>query len=141
MILEHLNYLAVAVSAIAYFAIGSVWFSPVGFSKPWMSGHNISMPTDEETRKKMMKEMPKYMAFSLLSCFVATIALACLQGLIGTHNWMAGAKLGLVAGSFVFIAFAQSHMYTRKSFKLVLIDAGYHIVGLVLVGIILSVWK
>ncbi|HSY75224.1 MAG TPA: DUF1761 domain-containing protein [Bacteroidia bacterium] len=141
MILEHLNYLPIAVAALAYFAIGSVWFSPVGFSKAWMQGHNITMPTDEETKKKMMKEMPKYMLFSLTSSFVGAVVLAALQGVIGINGWMAGVKLGLAAAAFIFIAFAQSHMYTRKSFKLLLIDSGYHIVGLVLASVILSVWK
>jgi len=140
MILQQLNYLHVIVAAIAYFAVGSVWFTPIGFGKPWMEGYGISMPTDPEIQKKMRKEMPKYMGITLLLCFVGTVALACLQGVIGINSLMSGVKLGIAAGSFVGIAFAMSHMYTRKSFKLTLIDSGYHVVGLTIASIILSVW-
>lgn len=140
MILQQLNYLHVIVAAIAYFAVGAVWFTPIGFAKPWMEGYGITMPTDPEIQKKMKKEMPKYMGITLVLCFVGTVALACLQGVIGTNGVMSGVKLGIAAGSFVGVAFAMSHLHTRKSFKLTLIDSGYHIVGLSIASIILSVW-
>ncbi len=140
MILEHLNYAAVAVSAVAYFMVGSIWFTPIGFSKPWMKGHGIVMPDDATAQAQMKKEMPKLFAMTFVLCFLAVLSVACIEGIARVNNCMAGAKVGLAAAVFAFVAIAQSHMYTRKSFKLVLIDAGYHIVSLVIVGIILAVW-
>jgi hypothetical protein len=140
MILSHLNYLAVLMSTLAYFAVGSLWFS-VLFGKPWMQGHNITMPDDETAKAQMKKEMPMMMIKTFVLCFVSTLAMAYLQVASCSFNWMAGAKIGIMSGVFVFVATAQSHMYTRKTFKLTLIDAGYHIVGLLIAGIILSVWR
>jgi hypothetical protein len=140
MILSHLNYLAVLVSTLAYFAVGALWFS-VLFGKPWMQGHGIVMPDDATAKAQMQKEMPMMMAKTFLLCFVATVGLAYLEVACCSFNWMAGAKIGILAGLFVSVAMAQSHMYTRKTFKLVLIDAGYHVVGLLIAGIILSVWR
>jgi len=140
MILCHLNYLAVAVCTIIYFAIGAMWFSML-FGKPWMEGHNITMPTDAEKKAAMQKEMPKYMFMSLLFSLIGVLALAYMETAMYTHDWMTGCKAGLVASTFVIVMVAQSHMYLRKSFKLFLIDAGYHVVSLIITGIILSVWR
>ena len=140
MILSHLNYLAILVSTIAYFAVGALWFSAL-FSKPWVKGHGIVMPDDATAKAQMQKEMPMLMAKTFVLCFLATVALAYLEVACCSFTWMAGAKVGLLAGAFVLVAITQSHMYTRKTFMLSLIDAGYHMVGLVMAGIILSVWR
>ena len=140
MILQELSYVKVAVSAIAYFAVGSVWFSPIGFSKVWSEGHGISMDRSEEGMAKMKKEMPMFMLKTLILCFIGTISLACLMGISEISNLCAGIKLGLAVSVFPFTSIAMSHMYTRKSFKLTLIDSGYHVVGLTIASIILSVW-
>lgn len=141
MILTHLNYLAVIVATLAYFALGAIWFSPMLFSKPWMAGHGITMPEGDEAKARMRKEMPKMMLVTLILCFIGTLGMGYLETAACTFNWMGGAKIGIVAGGFILIAMALSHMYTKKSFKLTLIDAGYHIVGLIIVGVILAVWR
>jgi hypothetical protein len=138
--LSHLNWLAVIACTIVYFALGALWFSPVLFVKAWMDGHGITMPTDEETRAKMRKEMPKYMSFTFSVCLIAVIALACLISVTHTDNWMMGAKLGIIAAYFGATTIGLSHMHTKKSFKTFSIDAGYHAVGLIITGIILSIW-
>jgi hypothetical protein len=138
---SHLNYLAVIVCTLAYFIIGALWFSPVLFSKSWMAGHGISMPNSDADKARMRKEMPKMMAITFLLCLIGTVAIAYLEAAFGINNWMTGCKLGLFAGIFVFITLALSYMYTKKSFKLVLIDAGYHIVSLIIVATILAIWK
>lgn len=141
MILSHLNYLAVAVATLAYFALGSVWFSPMLFSKSWMAGHNITMPTDETAKKEMRKSMPKLMLVTFVGCFVAVLALGYIETAFMYHGWMTGLKTGILASVFSSIAIALSHMYTQKSFKLFIIDAGYHVAGLIIAAVILSVWK
>ena len=141
MILTHLNYLAVAVCSIIYFGLGAIWFSPMLFSKPWMAGHGIVLPDDATAKEQMRKEMPKMMGMTFVLCVLSTIVLAYLLVRTGASDWMGGAKIGLVTAFFPFMTMGLSHMYTRKSFKLTMIDAGYHIVSLIIVGIILSVWK
>jgi hypothetical protein len=81
------------------------------------------------------------MLTTFIVCFVMTIAMACLVGIIDARNCMVGFKIGLLASVFASGTIYLSHMYTGKSFKLTMIDAGYHVVGLIVVGIILSVWR
>jgi hypothetical protein len=139
MILAHLNYIAVFVCTIIYFFIGSMWFSML-FGKPWMEGHGISMPTDEEKKAAMKKEMPKYMLMSFLFSLIAVLSIDYIETAMFAHNWMTGVKAGILAGAFVVVAMGQSHMYLKKTFKLFLIDAGYHVVSLIIIGVVLAVW-
>jgi hypothetical protein len=141
MILEHLNYLAVAVCTVIYFVIGGTWFSPILFSKPWMDGHKIVMPTDDIAKAEMRKKMPTQMLTTFIVCFIMTVAMACLVSIFNSHSAIVGIKIGLLASVFGGGTILLSHMFTGKSMKTMMIDAGYHIVGLIVVGIILSVWR
>ena len=53
MVIQHLNWLAVAASALAYFILGALWFGPL-FGKLWMKGHGITPPSEEEKKKMNM---------------------------------------------------------------------------------------
>ena len=139
MIIQHLNWLAVAVAAIAYFMLGAIWFNPNVFGKVWMKGHNISTPTEEDKKK-----MPMMMLMTLVMCFVATVCLAYLinafSGYTVNWRWYSGVKIALVASAFACVGVGLNHMYTKKSMMTTIIDAGYHVAGLVAAGMILSVW-
>lgn len=141
MILEHLNYLAVAVCAVLYFVIGGLWFSPVLFSKAWSAGHKISMPTNDAEKAHFRKRMPIQM-FTAFACgAILTLALGCLISRFSLYGPLLGLKAGLLACAFTCTPIIMSHNFTGKSYKTMLIDAGYHFVALIIVGIILSVWK
>ena len=135
MILTHLNYLAVAVSAVVYFAIGAIYFNPKVFGTTWMKGHALSPPTEEEK-----KGMGKLMAVTFVYCVISCIGIGCLVQIIQPGNSMVGAKIGLLAGGFASVGIAVSHMYTRKSFTLAIIDSGYHLLGSIIAAVIQTMW-
>ncbi|HEU4717830.1 MAG TPA: DUF1761 domain-containing protein [Bacteroidia bacterium] len=136
---SHANWLAIGVSVLVYYGLGALWFS-VLFGKPWMAGHNIQMPTDEAAKKEMRKKMPVMMLITL----VMNIAMAMLIGFfvmaLGAVNCMAGIKVGLALSAVACIPFMMSHLYLMKPFKVWVIDAGYHIVAITVMSIIISVW-
>ena len=140
MIIQHLNWLAIAVSALAYFALGAIWFNPKVFGTIWMKGHNIT-PNEEDKKK-----MPMMMATTLVLCFIGTIALAYFIHVFSFYTvnwqWYSGAKVALVGGiGFTGVGMAMNYLYTRKSWTLIIIDSSYHVAGMVIAGIILSVWR
>lgn len=142
MIIQHLNWLAVAVSAIAYFALGAIWFNTKVFGTIWMKEHNIGTPTEEDKKK-----MPMLMVSTFILCIIGAIAIGYFSYAVnslhsGPITWMRGVKIGLIAGiGFSGVGIAMNYLYTRKSWTLILIDAGYHIVGMIISGIIMSVWN
>ena len=135
MILTHLNYLAVAVSAVVYFAIGAIYFNQKVFGTAWMKGHSLSPPTEEEK-----KGMGKLMAVTFVYCVISCIGIGCLVQIIQPGNWILGSKIGLLAGGFASVGIAVSHMYTRKSFTLAIIDSGYHLLGSIIAAVIQTMW-
>lgn len=141
MILEHLNYLPVAVCSVFYFAIGGLWYSPVLFSKPWVAGHKMVMPTDDAGKAAMKKKMPMLMLGSFLIGAAITIAIACIVVTLDSRSWMTGFKIGLVSAVLTAAPLKMSHLYTGKSIKTILIDTGYPVVSVIIVAIVLSVWR
>jgi hypothetical protein len=127
MILLKLNYLAVAISAVAYFVLGAIYFNPKVVGTSWMKGHRLNEPTEEDK-----KGIGKMMATTFVYCFVACIGLNCLVLIVHPTTWLLAAKVGLLASVFSSISLAMSHMYTKKSLQLVAIDSGYHVIGLII---------
>ena len=136
MIIQHLNWLAVAVSALAYFSLGAIWFNPKVFGTVWMKGHGIT-PTEEDK-----KNMGKMMLSTLVLCFIGAITAGYFCYAINSWDWMRGAKIGFIAGcGFTGVGIAMNYMYTKKPLSVIIIDSAYHVVGMVTAGVIMSVWR
>jgi hypothetical protein len=138
MILQHLNWLAVAVSAIAYFCLGAVWFGPV-FGKVWMQGHGITPPTEEE--KKGMN-MGKMLGMSFVKTLVMTILTAYIVMII---NWsgdtMTALKIGAVLGGIASFPIGINYLFLKRPFTIWMIDGGYHFCGVIITSLIISCWR
>ncbi|MGZ5243582.1 MAG: DUF1761 domain-containing protein [Bacteroidia bacterium] len=132
----NINYLAVLVAAIVYFALGALWYSPVLFGKMWMEARNIT--AENANRDGMAKIFIITFILNLVCVFLAATFVSAL----GANGISDGINLGLrFALGFAVTTMGINYMYDNKSSKLFWIDAGYHIVGIVAATIILSVWK
>ncbi len=136
--LSHANWLALNVAAIVYFALGSLWFS-VLFGKQWMALNNIPEPTPQ-AKEEMKKMMLGMMLKTFIMALVLSVSIGILAMALGLTNYMAGIKLGLLLSAMGTIPLVMSDMYLMKPLKLWFIDAGYHIVGITLMSIIISIW-
>jgi hypothetical protein len=132
--MQQLNWLAVIAAALSGFIIGGLWYSKVLFGKPWQQATGI---TDEQMKTG---NPAKIFGLSFVCLFIASLFLAMFIGPQSdmTYGGMAGfmAALGWVA---TFIG--MNSLFERKSGKLFLIDAGYAIVTLTEMGLILGAWK
>lgn len=136
--LSNANWLAIIVAAIAYYALGAIWFSLL-FGKQWMALNGIPEPTPEKK-----EEMKKLMMPMLLKSLVMSLVLAAAIGLIsmsiGVHLAGGGFRLGLALSAVGIIPLIMADMYLMKPLKLWFIDSGYHIVGITLMSVIIAVW-
>jgi hypothetical protein len=134
--LSDINWLAVLVAAIAYFLLGAVWYSFL-FQKQWIKLQNINV-NDPEIKKGMATTM--FTSFLLM--LLATIGLALLVERLDLYSAISGIKIGLLTGvCFSLTAISITYLYTRKPVGLHFIDGFYHVVGQVIAGVILCMWR
>jgi len=129
-----LNYLAVLVAALSTFLIGGLWYSPAVFGKSWMKENGFR----EEDMKN--PNVLKIFGTTFLLAIISSINLAMF---LGPENDPAmGALWGFAAGFGWVATFVGTHyLFERKSFRLFLINAGYSVVALTVMGVILAAWK
>jgi len=130
-----LNWLAIIVATIAFFAFGALWYSPSLFGKMWMK----ETGNTEETAKKA--NMPKMMGLTLLFSFVMALNLALFMNSpdIGIAE---GAMYGFFTGfGWIAMSIFVSGQYEFRSTAYMLINAGYNTIGLTIMGIIIGAWK
>ncbi len=131
-----LNWLHILVAAIAYFALGALWYSPL-FGKQWVAYQGIDMNNPEAK-----KGAGVIMFYSFLLMFVTTVGLAILVNRLGLFEAISGIKLGVFTGLFFSAtAISVSYLYVKKPFGLHLIDGLYHVLGQAIAALILCVWR
>ncbi|MFS4579935.1 DUF1761 domain-containing protein [Phaeobacter sp. C3_T13_0] len=105
-----MNWAAVAVGTIAAFGLGMIWFSPKMFGTAWAAGsHSIKAPAS-----------PPILA--MIIQFVGTALLALVVGITETDQAIMTA-IGAIFAVALFVA--GMDLFSQKSSKATLIDAGY----------------
>jgi hypothetical protein len=132
--MAQVNWLAVIVAALSTFLIGGLWYSPAVFGKAWMKENGFT----EEGMKG--GNMVKIFGLAFILGLVASVNLAMFLG--PTDDAGMGAFYGFLAGFGWVATFVGTHyLFERKSFKLFLINAGYSVVSLTIMGLIIGAWK
>jgi hypothetical protein len=128
-----INLLAVFLAALAFFAIGAVWYTAL-FAKPWRALNGI---TDE-----MMKagpqpgQNPVWLIMGLAFAFELLIALVLGHEFAMTTPSDRG-KMMIAVGYGAAImspALGINYLFQMRPGKLFAIDAGYFIVGMAAMG-------
>ena len=132
--LGSLNWLAVIVGAVVYFAIGAVWFTPQVFGKPWMA----AIGWDESRPRPEMNPI-SYVGPALFY-LVSAIATGLLAKATGTDTLTEGIVLGLVVGiGYALVVTATDAVFDPnkpKPWNWFAISGAYHVVSLAIVGAI-----
>ena len=128
----NINWLSVIVASISSFLVGGIWYGPL-FGKAWMRAFGFT-ESDLNTRN-----MPKVFGLSLLLAFVAALNLELFIGVNADMSY------GLIAGFLAGFGWGATllgilYLFENRSFKAFLINAGYCILALTLMGGILGAW-
>jgi hypothetical protein len=138
-VLSDLNWLAVIVAAIAYFAIGALWYAPPVFGKIWMTAGGMAMP-EAGTRPS-----PAIYLTPWVGSVLSAVALGMLAEASGADTLEEGISLGLVVaiGFAISIAFVTAQFESQKPKPMVwgAVNAGYHLVGNLVAAIIVASWR
>lgn len=131
---EQLNYLAILVAALSSFLIGGIWYSPAVFGVAWMKENGL---TEEKLKER---SMPKVFGLAFLLALIASFNLVMFLG--PDTDISSGALYGFLAGIGWVATFVGTHyLFEKRSLRLFLINAGYSVVALTVMGLILGAWR
>jgi hypothetical protein len=136
-IFSQINWLAVAVAALAYFLLGALWYSKALFGAKWAGLVGLDM-NDPDKKKGMGKMMAGTFFLIILTC----LALALLVYRLDIFVLSSALKLGLITGiGFASTAVSISFIYESRPTALYFIDCGYHLAGHLIAAVILVLWQ
>ncbi|MCR6642047.1 MAG: DUF1761 domain-containing protein [Sporocytophaga sp.] len=128
-----MTYLIVFVAALSAFMIGGLWYSPIMFLNIW-SKASANDPKSEEGRHPV-----RVFGLSFLFSLIAAISLFNFLG--PQPSLQEAIKTSLLIGiCFVATSFGINYQFSHKSMILWLIDAGYHCVQFLTMGLIFGLW-
>ena len=131
-----MNFLAIICAAIAYWILGWLWYS-VLFGKIWSAG------LERHGTKIQMGGMALKMIGTFVGNLIAAVVMArILQRMGGKMELLHGLRVGAGVGiGFSATALTIQDLWESKPFKVWWVDASYHIVGCIILGLILVVWR
>jgi Protein of unknown function (DUF1761) len=133
-VLGDLNWLAVLVATVAYYILGAIWYAPQLFGRAWRQSDGWEPPAGQGTA-------PRFYIIPLLTCFLATVATAMVAVSTGAATFGDGLVLGLVVGVGYGVAVVAVLSLTRAlAGTWLLVNGGYHLVGLLIASVIVTVW-
>ena len=130
-----INYWALIVSVIATLILGFLWYGPF-FGKAWMKLVGLA----PEQRPKPSSALVMIIC-TILMAYALKFNILAGSAYLNVHGVQAGLQaafwnwLGFIATVITGIV-----LHERRSWKLWLINAGFYLVSLAIIGIILSVW-
>ena|SRR5688572_1725260 len=132
------NWLAIIVAAIAAFALGALWYSRTLFGRQWMAAHGHT----PEKLAAMQSNMGKTYAFSFITYVIMAMVIALLLALTGGTTAVQGIVLAVLAWlGFGFTIGLNTNLYSTKPAAAFMIDAGYQLVHVILMGAIIGAWR
>jgi len=130
------NYVANLVAAIAAFLLEAGWYSY--FYLPWVSGIGR---TDEWLRLNSPNRALQFLTALIMAMLMAT-AISCVVQATGKQSIWRGVKVGvLLWAGFVFTAWSTEYIFEVRPISLWLVNTGYWLAGMVLMGAIVGGWR
>lgn len=131
---SHVNLLAILVAAVAGMAVGFLWYSKFLFADAWTKLVTVD-PGDVNAN-------PLLYGVNLIVYLVMGFA---LSQLLFYFN-LAGLWGGILVGAFIFFGFVGAAAFTEnlfsgRSWKLFVINYGYQLVNLLVMGAIIGLWR
>jgi hypothetical protein len=130
------NWLAVVVAAVVYFVVGALWYSML-FGNAWMIGIG-------KTEAQIMAERPNPLMAYLIT-FICNLILSSVlaQVIVATGKATAthGMRVAFIAwAGFIATTLMMNYQFEVRTFTLWAINAGYCLLGMLIMGGILGSW-
>jgi hypothetical protein len=130
---SELNWLAVVVATVAWFAFSAIWYSVPPLSNAWQRAAKVT-PGDGPPLAMIL--IPTFIGY-----FVTTVVIALLARAIGATDYLDGIALGVALGvGFGVIGAFISQIYEQKGGSYWLINGVNAIIAYSIVAVIVTLW-
>ncbi|MBA7598051.1 MAG: DUF1761 family protein [Calditrichaeota bacterium] len=131
-----ISLIAVLIASILGFGLGALWYSPKLFGNQWMAALNVSA-------EDIQTEFNPARTYG--TRFVTTLVAAYVLARILVHTETTTLVAGIETAFLVWLGFVATFalhgvLFEKRSFKLYLINSGYYLVSLMLMGALLGLW-
>ena len=132
-IVANFNWLAIIVATVAAFALGGAWYAKGLFGGAWMQDVGL---TEDDAKNA---NMPRTFGGAFILQLIAAMTLATILGPEST--WLSGVNTGLVVGiGILATAYGVTYLFELRPLRLFMINAGYNVVLLAIMGAIIGGW-
>jgi hypothetical protein len=136
MIQLAINWWPIIVAAIVRMVVGSIWYSPVAFVKPWQE---LSGVTPEKMQQGLPRAITIDVIMSLIMSFILYHAVMYATG--SAPTLLSGAGVGVLNWiGFVLATHLPLWAYENRSLKLIAIGSGSNLVSMILMGALFGLW-
>jgi hypothetical protein len=135
----NVNIFAVLVAAVLTFVLGAFWYSPVLFARQWMQAQGYTPEKLEEMKKRGLTR-------AYVGSALCDLVMAYVVALFAAYTNSTTLAQGLWLGFLAWLGFAApigltANLFSEKPIAAWVIDAGYQLAFLVIMGVLLSVWR
>jgi hypothetical protein len=140
-----INWLALIAASILPLVTGFIWYNPKVFGSAWMKESGMTMEKAQQMNPAKTYGLAVILAFLIAFSLWPEVMLGGAPGdPHGTDAFMTfkhGAFHGALIGFLVAMpVLATNALFEQKSFKYIVINAGYWIVTMALMGGIINAW-
>jgi hypothetical protein len=131
-----INHFAAIIAGIVHFMFGAVWYTL--FAKPWLVG--IGKTEAQLTAEQGNSPLPYVIA--VVTSVIIAYTIAWLLPKLDAQSVGGGIRVGVtLALTLVATTLALNYGFEGRSASLWLINAGYMVVGMGIMGAIVGGWK
>ncbi len=141
MFFHSINYWAVLVSGVASMILGYLWYSSWAFGKTWAHAKGFTeadMKAHQESGKSMAPSMIAMFVSSLVTAFIIAALFGSL--IITTISGMLILAFCLWIALTVRVALSE-YLFGQAKITAVLISAGYELVVIAVMCLIIGLWN
>ena len=130
------NYLAILVAAIACFIFEATWYS--FFLNTWLQGIGRSQQWLHSSGMNLGVQC----AVAMIAEAVIATAISCVTQLTGPQTMLRGIKAAAMLWlGFIATSLAVGYVFEVRPIQSYAVDAGFWLIGFVLMGAIVGSWK
>ena len=131
-----LNWGAILLAGFADWVLAAIWFK--AFSNAWIAGLRMA---PEELQAYTAHPNPWPYIISLLCSILMAYAIAGLLSRSESHTMFRGISIGMLVGLAAALAMITDMVFEARVLSFIAISAAYPLMGCILMGIIVGIWK